>query len=98
MSFHIKQIKLAIISRYIFFKQNHGLTPRKYELDLFNNSTNIADDELISRFLHPGFIQKVFNKTDIHKINITGKTMDFIIYFFILVPPVYIAKHVKRIY
>jgi hypothetical protein len=53
-----------------FFKQNHGLTPRKYELDLFNNSINIAGDKLVSRFLHPGFVQKVFKKMGINNSTI----------------------------
>jgi len=73
-----------------FFKENHGLTPRKYELELFNNSINIAGDELISRFLRPGFVQKVFNKTGIYKTTICREnTLRFNDDVFEVKPPAY---------
>jgi hypothetical protein len=52
-----------------FFKEDHGLTPRKYELDLFNSSINIAGDKLINSFLRPGLFQKILKKTGIDQSN-----------------------------
>jgi hypothetical protein len=57
-----------------FFKQaDHGLTPRKYELDLFDIPINIAGNKLVNRFLHPNFIQKAYSKIGINKSTIFGE-------------------------
>jgi hypothetical protein len=61
-----KKLSAPLYLDLSFFKQRHELTPRKYELDRFNDLIKIAGDKLLNRFLCPSLIQKIFNRTGIH--------------------------------
>ncbi|ASU36804.1 alpha-1,2-fucosyltransferase [Mucilaginibacter xinganensis] len=75
-----------------FFKQDdHGLTPRTYQLDLFSKRVNIAGDGMINRFLNPGLMQRICNKTGIGKTTIyREKAMSFNPDVFAVKQPAYV--------
>lgn len=65
-----KKLNAALYFDLSFYKQNHGLVPRAFALDIFTGGVNIASHNLVSSFLTPGLVQKILNKTGISKKSI----------------------------
>jgi virulence-associated protein VapD len=86
-----KKLNTSLYFDVSFFKQSdNGLTPRRYELDLFKSSVNIAGDKLINKFLRPNFIQKAIKKTGINKSTIYRESsLRFTNEVFEVKPPAY---------
>ncbi len=66
-----QQLKSPLYFDLSFFNQSAvGLTPRSFELALFEGSASIAGDSLINSFFKPGIYQRGLNKLGINRTNI----------------------------
>ncbi|MDB4919624.1 MAG: hypothetical protein JWQ54_1607 [Mucilaginibacter sp.] len=62
-----KKMKAPLYFDLSFYKQDTGLTPRRYELGVFTPSANIAGHGLVKSFLKPNLAQFFFNKNTVYR-------------------------------
>lgn len=76
-----------------FFKLQSGkddIASREFELNIFDVQIKIAGEELVEQFLHPGVMQRIFNKTGINRKRVfREKSLRFDGSVFQIPPPVY---------
>jgi len=85
-----QKLKSRLYFDTTFFNQEHNLTPRKYELDIFNAKINIAGDKLIGKFISPGKLQRLKNKTGVGETTAyTESSLNYYADVFSVKPPAY---------
>ncbi|WP_237073810.1 alpha-1,2-fucosyltransferase [Mucilaginibacter mali] len=74
----------------VFGQTDHDMALRNYELDIFSKDIELADEKQIGKFLRPGNLQRLLNKTGINNTTVyREKSLRFHSEVFTVKPPAY---------
>lgn len=74
----------------ILRETGHNMVLRNYELDIFSDEIRIADTQQINKFIRPGKLQRLLNKTGISKTTVyREKSLRFDANALCVTPPAY---------